>query len=51
MIVSMFLSLSHCALDIFATGKHVNNRGEYAQEIPANFLFDGPEKAIALAEK
>ena len=37
MIVSIFLSLPHCALDIFATGKHVNQRDEYGVEIPKNF--------------
>ena len=28
MTVSMLLSLSHCALDIFATGKRVNHGGD-----------------------
>ena len=54
MIVSIFLSLSHCALDIFATGKHVNHRDEYGLEVPTNvhFLnFHGPEKVIKLAKK
>ena len=54
MIVSIFLSLSHCALDIFATGKHVNHRDEYGLEIPAHLQslhFHGPEKAIRLAKK
>ena len=46
MIVCMFLSLPHCALDIFATGKHINHGGEYGLEIPANFHFYGTEKAI-----
>ena len=53
-IVLIFLSLSHCALDIFATGKNVNHRDEYGLEIPTNFQFlnfDGPEKAIKLAKK
>ena len=48
MIVSMFLSLSHSALGILATGKHVNHGDEYGQEIPANFYE--PRKAIALAK-
>ena len=47
MIVSMFLSLPHRALDIFATGKRVNHEGE----IHASFLFYGPEKAMILAKK
>ena len=34
--VSIFLSLSHCALDIFASGEHVNYRDEYGLEISAN---------------
>ena len=45
-IVFMFLPLPHCALDIFVTGKRVNCRGGYGLEIPANFYFYGPEKAI-----
>ena len=51
MIVSMFLSLPHCALDIFATGKCVNHGGECKLEIPPNFHLHGPEKAIKLAKK
>ena len=51
MIVSMLLSLPHCALDIFATEKRVNHRGEYELEITANFHFDIPENAIKLAKK
>ena len=54
MTVSIFLSLSHCALDIFAAGKHVNHRDEYGLEIPANLQslhFHGNEKAIKLAKK
>ena len=46
LIVSMFLSLPHCALGIFATGKHVNHGVEYGLEIPVNFHFYGPEKAM-----
>ena len=54
MIVSIFLSLSHCAWDIFATGKHVNNRDEYGLEFPTNFQslhFQGTEKAIKRVKK
>ena len=50
MIVSVFLSLLCCTLNVFATGKHVNHGGEYGREIPANFLFYGPEKIIKLAK-
>ena len=50
MIVSMFLSLLCCVLDIFATVKRVNHGGEYGMEIPAIFLFCGPEKIIKLAK-
>ena len=49
MIVSMFLPLPHCALDIFATGKRVNHGRQYGQEISAKFHFYGPEKTIKLA--
>ena len=48
------LSLSHCALGIFTTGKHVNHRDEYGLEIPSNLQclhFHGTEKAIKLAKK
>ena len=54
MIVSIFLYLSHCALDIFATEKHVNHRDEYGLEIPTNLQFlncHGPEKTIKLGRK
>ena len=54
MIVSMFLSLSHCALGIVATGKHVNHRDEYELEILINLQslnFHGTEKAIKLVKK
>ena len=53
-IVPIFLSLSHCALDIFATGKHINHSDEYGLEIPTNLQslhFHGPEKAIKLAKQ
>ena len=42
----MFLFLPHCAFDIFVTGKRINRGGGYGLEIPANFYFNGPEKAI-----
>ena len=54
MIVPIFLSLPHYALNIFATGKHVNHRDEYGLVIPTNLQslhFRGPEKAIKLANK
>ena len=38
------------SLGIFGTGKRVNHGGEYGLEIPANFHFYGPEKAIKLAK-
>ena len=50
MTASIFLSLPNCALDILATGKRVNHGGKYGPEIPANFHFDRPEKAIKLAK-
>ena len=37
MIGSMFLSLSHCALDIFAIEKYVDHGGKYKLEMRANF--------------
>ena len=45
-VALMFLSLPHCALDIFVTGKRINRGGGYGLEIPANFYCYGPEKAI-----
>ena len=54
MVVSIFLSLSHRLLDIFATGKHVNHRDKYGLETATNLQslhFHGPEKAIKLAKK
>ena len=51
MIVSLFLSLFNCALDIFETGKRVYHGGKYGLEILVNFLFYGPEEAIKLAKK
>ena len=50
-----FPSLYHCALDIFAIGKHVNHRNEYGLEIHTNLHslhFRGPEKSMKkLAKK
>ena len=51
MIVLIFLSLPHCALEIFATGKLVDHGGEYGMEMPVNFHFYEPKKAIKLAKK
>ena len=48
MIVSMFLSLPHCTLDIFAPVKGVNCGSEYGLEVPEKFHFYGPEKTINL---
>ena len=48
MIACMFLFLPHCALDIFANGKRVNNGGEFGLEILAIFHFYGPKKAIKM---
>ena len=44
-----FPLMHHFALDISATGKHVNHGDKYGLEILANFHFRGPEKAIKLA--
>ena len=46
--------MSHCALNIFATRKHVNQRDEFGLEIPTNaeiLHIHGPKKAIKLAKK
>ena len=51
MIISMFLSLHHRALDTFVTGKRVNHGGECGLEIPATCYFHKPEIAIKLAKK
>ena len=46
-IVIMFLSLPQYALDIFVTRKRISGGGGgYGLEIPANFYFCDPEKAI-----
>ena len=45
-ITYMFLYLPHWALDIFVTEKRINCRGGCELEIPANFYFYGPGKAI-----
>ena len=49
-IVSMFLSLPHCALNI-CNWELVNYGAEYRLEVPANFHFYGPEKATKFAKK
>ena len=46
MIVSMFLSLPGCTLNIKVTRKRVNRGAGYGLEIPTNFHFYGPENAI-----
>ena len=51
MTVSMFLSLSHWALDILSTGKRDNHGGEYGQEISANFYHYGPKKIVKLTRR
>ena len=48
--ISIIVSLAHCALDIFATRKRVNQGGKYGLEIPANFYFYGHGKTITLAK-
>ena len=50
-IVFMVLSLPHCVLDIFVTGKRINRGDGYGLKIPANFYFYGPEKAIHCLKK
>ena len=47
-----FYPCPNCTLDAFATGKRVNHNhgGEYGLEMPANFLFYGPQKANKLAK-
>ena len=49
--VSLYSSLPHYVLDIFATGRRINHGGEYRLEIPANFHFCGPEKAVKQTKK
>ena len=51
MIVSMFQSVPHCALNIFGTGRRVNYGGEYGLEILANFHLYRPAKNIKLGKK
>ena len=48
MIISTFLSLIYCTLDISTAGKRVNHGGEYGLDFSANFHFHGPEKPIKL---
>ena len=42
MIVSMFVSLLHCALDILATRKRVNHGGKFELKIPAILYLKKP---------
>ena len=49
MIVFMFLSLLHCTLNIFGTGKLVNH-GDDGLEILVNFQFNGHERAVKVAK-
>ena len=52
MTAPMFLSLPHCTLDIFATWKRVDQRGDYGLETPVNKPhFHRPKKAIKLTKK
>ena len=51
MIESLFLSLLHCTLNIFATEKLLYHGGWHGLEIYANSHFYGPEKAIKVAKK
>ena len=44
-IVFMFLFLLHCAY-LWPIRKRINCGGEYGLEIPTNFYFYDPEKAI-----
>ena len=48
---SMFVSLPHSTLDIFATEKRFNHGGAYGLKIPANLHFCGSEKAVKLPKK
>lgn len=45
----MFTSLPYCVLDMFATGKRVNNGHEQGLKISGNIY--GPDKSIKLAKK
>ena len=49
-VVSLYLSLPHCYLELEDTGKRVNHCGGYEVEIPARFCFYGPEKATQWLE-
>ena len=51
MIVSTFMCLPLCDLDIFATGKCFNHGGTYGLEYRANFHFYGPEKVYKQAKE
>ena len=50
MIVSMFLFLSHCVLDIVATGKWVNHGGKFGIKTHVSFNLYGPENTTKSTE-
>ena len=45
-----FLALSNCTIKCTVIGKRVNHGAGYGLEIPVNFKFLGPAKAIQWAE-
>ena len=49
-MVSLYLSLPHCYLELEVTGKHVNCVGGYGLEILERFCFYEPEKATQWLE-
>ena len=51
MVVSTFMCLPLCDLDIFATGKCFNHGGKYGLVCRANFHFYGPEKVSKQAKE
>ena len=46
-----FLTLPNCTINCTVIGKGVNHGAGYGLEIPVNFKFLGPAKAIQWAEK
>ena len=50
MIFFLFLLLPHCAFEIFAARKHVNDKGKYRLGIAENLCFHRLEKAIKLTK-
>ena len=42
-VVSLYLSLPHCYLELEITGKRVNRVSGYGLEIPGRFRFNGLE--------